>query len=83
MREALRLWHKHDPDAATYRALVNMALELGKRDVAKRLCQYTAKKVSTEAVQPAVKSKPASHQAASKEGSTACCEIKTCFSPSS
>ena len=40
MAKALRLWRRHDPSAATYRALVNMALELMNGEVATRLCEY-------------------------------------------
>ncbi len=38
MREALKLWKERDPKSATYRALVTMALKLGKGEDARNVC---------------------------------------------
>ena len=40
MREALRLWRKPDPNAATFRALLGIVLRLGKQQVAQDICKY-------------------------------------------
>ena len=43
MSEALRLWKNHDPDGATFRALVEIVLGLGKQDLALHICTMCGK----------------------------------------
>ena len=40
MTKALKLWRQPDPYAATFRALVEILLDLRRGDVAVRVCQY-------------------------------------------
>ena len=42
MDKALRLWRQHNPGAATYRALVEMMLRMGKEELALEVCQTAA-----------------------------------------
>ena len=42
MDKALRLWRQHNPGAATYRALVEMLLSMGKEELALEVCQTAA-----------------------------------------
>ncbi len=42
MREALKLWKDSDPKSATYRALVSIALKLGKGEDARNVCVHVA-----------------------------------------
>ena len=42
MDKALRLWKQHNPGAATYRALVEILLRLGKEELAFKMCQTAA-----------------------------------------
>ncbi|XP_064401070.1 uncharacterized protein LOC135347118 isoform X4 [Halichondria panicea] len=44
MDKALRLWRQHNPGAATYRALVEMLLRMGKEALAFEVCQSAAAK---------------------------------------
>ena len=44
MDKALRLWKQHNPGAATYRALVEMLLRMGKEALAFKVCQSAAAK---------------------------------------
>ena len=45
MAEALKLWRQPDPYAATFRALVEILLDLRRGDVAVRVCQYITEEV--------------------------------------
>ena len=42
--EALRLWREPNPYTATYRALVEVLLDLGKGEVAVEVCTYLTSK---------------------------------------
>ena len=42
MTEALKLWHQPNPSAATFRALIEMSLDLRRGDMAVKVCQYIA-----------------------------------------
>ena len=44
MSEALRLWREPNPFTATYRALVEVLVELGKGEVAVEVCIYLSSK---------------------------------------
>ena len=44
MSEALKLWREPNPYAATYRALVEVLLDLGKGTVAVNVCTYLSSK---------------------------------------
>ncbi len=44
MDKALRLWRQHNPGAATYRALVEILLRIGKEALAFEVCQSAAAK---------------------------------------
>ena len=44
MSEALRLWREPNPYAATYRALVEVLLDLGKGKIAMEVCNYLTSK---------------------------------------
>ena len=44
MSEALRLWREPNPFTATYRALVEVLLDLGKGEVAVEVCAYLTSK---------------------------------------
>ncbi len=46
MREALKLWIKRNPGAATYRALVNILLQLGKGDEARKVCFHVVREIA-------------------------------------
>ncbi len=39
MMKCLQIWKEHDPSQATYRALLGIALRLGKGDTAHQICQ--------------------------------------------
>ncbi len=39
MMKCLNVWRQHDPSRATYRALLDIALSLGKGDTADKICQ--------------------------------------------
>ncbi len=39
MMKCLKVWKQHDPSRATYRALLDIALSLGKGDTAGKICQ--------------------------------------------
>ena len=45
MREALRLWRTPNPSAATFRALLDIALSLGKQHVAEDICKYVSENI--------------------------------------
>ena len=40
MTETLKLWHQPNPFATTFRALLEVLLELRRGDVAVKVCQY-------------------------------------------
>ena len=44
MCEALRLWSEPNPYAATYRALLDRLIDLGKGEVAAKVCSYLKSK---------------------------------------
>ncbi len=44
MDKALRLWRQHNPGAATYRALVEMLLRMGRAEMAIEFCQTVTAK---------------------------------------
>ena len=44
MIEALRLWREPNPCIATYRALLELLMDLGKGEVALRVCSYLKNK---------------------------------------
>ena len=46
MDKALRLWRQHNPGAATYRALVEMLLRIGKEAIAVAVCQSAVTAIS-------------------------------------
>ncbi len=39
MTKCLNVWKQHDPSRATYRALLDIALSLGKGDTADKICR--------------------------------------------
>ncbi len=43
MDKALKLWRQHNPNAATYRALVEMLLRMVNIDVATKVCEFLAR----------------------------------------
>ena len=45
MTEALRLWRQRNPYAATFRALLDILLALGKGDVADKVCCYIKQEI--------------------------------------
>ena len=45
MTKALTLWRQPDPSAATFRALLEILLDLNREDMAVRVCQYITEEV--------------------------------------
>ncbi len=39
MMKCLQIWKQHDPSRATYRALLDIVLRLGKENTADQICQ--------------------------------------------
>ncbi len=44
MMKCLKIWKQHNPLQATYRDLLDIALELGKGDTANKICQQLTKR---------------------------------------
>ncbi len=41
----LSIWRGHEPREATFRALIRILLDLGKEEIATKICQYLKEKV--------------------------------------
>ena len=41
----LLIWRGHEPSEATFRALIRILLDLGKEEIAAKICQYLKEKV--------------------------------------
>ncbi len=41
----LSIWRGHEPSEATFRALIKILLDLGKEEIATKICQYLKNKV--------------------------------------
>ncbi len=44
MFHTLKVWRQHNPGAATYRALVDIALDMGKNELAQKMCEICRQK---------------------------------------
>ncbi len=47
MMKCLQIWKQHDPSQATYRALLDIVLRLGKENTADQICQQLTQRKYT------------------------------------
>ncbi len=50
MMKCLQIWKEHNPSQATYRALLDIVLELGKGDTAHQICQQLTQRKRYRAI---------------------------------
>ena len=46
----LSIWRGHEPSEATFRALIRILLDLGKEEIATKICQYLKEKVINDVI---------------------------------